>query len=123
MGTVTQHPRPWSYDANEAEVFMYKNADYSWNEKDGETQKHGRMRCAIKLADAEQRAKAASWSVAMSLDPKPYDGDKSYTGPVWIVSLIDEDGDLLCDRSDVKASGEDDEVIRVIFAEMAMEYL
>lgn len=120
-----------------AEQFFYENAGWSYDPAT-ETEEQGRRRGAVALARAEERMKAGPYFVDVEPDPEPYDGDVPYDGPLKVVNLWQMADptrpEFLWQMTDPTrpellgciggiACEEGDPYLRVVAAELALEYL
>lgn len=112
---------------SEALGFFYDNAGYSWAPTT-QTQEEGRRETARRLAEAERAVRVDPvLFYSMMHDTEPYEGDVPYDGPVWVVTLwrMDDCGrpEVLASVGNVAVETEHDPYIRVVQAELAVEYL
>jgi hypothetical protein len=104
-------------------AFFYEHAGYSFNPAT-ETREQGRKRCARQLAVAEHNRIAGPYFISIEPDPEPYEGDESYDGPLWVVSLyrVDDRVEPECLASCSVVCDEGDPYLRVVAAELAVEH-
>lgn len=110
---------------SDTERFFYDHAGYVHN-PNAETEDEARARCAADLARAEGRLKAGPYYIDVTPDPDPYDGDVPWGGPMWNVglySVADDTRPVLIGSLGAVACGEGDPYLRVVAAELALEYL
>lgn len=109
----------------DAVQFFYEHAGYSWV-RERETEVEGRRRGAVALAEAEARALAGPFFFDAVPDDQPWDGDAPYDGPLWVVTLYSVEGsaggNVLGSLGSVACEADDD-YMRVVRAELALEYL
>jgi hypothetical protein len=102
-----------------AERFFYEHAGYSHDPRT-ETAEQGRVSTARALAAAEARLKAGPYLVDHEPSPEPWEGN----GPSWRVRLfVGSDELLLLGSVGAVECEENDPHMRVVAAELALEYL
>jgi len=106
----------------EAKQFFFEHAGLSYDPK-SETQRQGRLRCARRLATAEEFAKkhgwTAEWVADTEADPTDWDGEGPMGEEAFVCMLRNENGQVLATLGgtwDPTA-----EYQRVVEAELALE--
>lgn len=110
-------------------AFFYEHAGYGYDPA-RETAEQGRQRCAEELARAEELAASRGWYVDTQTDWDVPDDDADSRGLVergemvnLLVTLRDEDGQMLACLGAVTVPSDDDPYIRVCGAELASDVL
>lgn len=109
----------------DAERFFFDRAGSSYDPKT-QTEEQGRLAGARLLARAEARMTAGPYVVQVEPDDQPWDGDVPWDGPIWYVALYREfkyDSLELLGSLGGVACEEGDPYLRVVAAELALEYL
>lgn len=111
----------------EAERFFYEHAGWAHPVGASEAEQDAaRVRNAQGLAAAEQRVKDGPYFVDKEIDDLPWDGDVPWDGPLWVVCLYSVEGtgrpELVGSLGGV-ACEEGDPYLRVVAAELAVQYL
>jgi hypothetical protein len=114
-------------EMTDAERFFYEHGGYGYDPKT-ETPEQGRARCARELAAAEERLKSGPYFVDVELDDdQTWDGDVPYDGPLWQALLYSVAGgtsrELIGSLSSIACETSDDPYLRVVAAELALEYV
>lgn len=114
---------------DQAVEFFYEHAGWSYD-PDVETSEQGRQRCARSLAMAEDVASDLGWTYTVQTD---WDVEPDDAGSVELVAsgemvnlmvtLYNEDGDLLALIGGVVVPSEDADYVRVVKAELAYEII
>jgi len=109
----------------EAERFFYENAPSSYDPTT-ETEEQGRINGARQLAAAEERLTSGPYFVSIEPETEAYEGSFPYEGPLFVVCLFtlsnSTDAELIGSTGNV-ACEESDPYMRVLGAELALEYI
>jgi len=111
---------------NADQKFFYAHAGYSYNPQ-AETEEQGRARCAVQLAQAEEKARQGGYAFEWQIDPDVTAADWStdMDHETWLCTMYNEAGEHVSNLGGIDfgpdGSPYGDTYKRVIEAEIASE--